>query len=178
MGKKSFFDKRGSNLLYFAPYLSYGTSLERIAMIRGMKTYLPKPGEIERKCFLVDAQDKILGRLATRIAKLLIGKDEPFYTPHLECGDQVVVINAKGIRVTGKKSKQKTYERYTGYPGGRRIFTFEQVKAKDPTFIIREAVRRMLPKNRLADKMLKHLHVYPDASHKQAAQKPIPIQLN
>lgn len=142
-----------------------------------MKTFLPKPKDIERKCFLVDAQNQILGRLATRVATLLMGKDETFYTPHMECGDQVVVINAKGICVTGRKSKDKIYQRYTGYPGGRRTFTFEQVQAKKPELIITEAVRRMLPKNRLAEKMLKRLRVYAAGQHKQAAQKPIPIQL-
>ncbi len=141
-----------------------------------MKTYLPKPNEIERKCFLVDAEGQILGRLATRVATILMGKDEPFYTPHMECGDQVVVINAKGIRVTGRKVKQKIYQHYTGYPGGRHVQTFEEVQAEKPEMIITEAVRRMLPKNRLAEKMLKRLRVYAGAEHRQAAQKPIPIQ--
>ncbi len=142
-----------------------------------MKTYLPKPNEIERKCFLVDAQDKILGRLATRVAVILMGKDEPFYTPHMECGDQVIVINAKGIRVTGRKNKEKIYQNYTGYPGGRHTINFEDLQAKNPELIITEAVRRMLPKNRLAEKMLKRLRVYAGTEHRQAAQKPVPIQI-
>ena len=142
-----------------------------------MKTYLPKAGEIDRKCFLVDAQGQILGRLATRVATILMGKDEAFYTPHIECGDQVVVINAKGIRVTGRKAKTKMYQNYTGYPGGRHTINFEDLQVKKPELIITEAVRRMLPKNRLADKMLKHLRVYAGAEHRQAAQKPVPIQL-
>ena len=142
-----------------------------------MKTYLTKPNEIERKCFLVDAQGKILGRLATRVATILMGKDEVFYTPHMECGDQVVVINAKGIRVTGRKNKEKIYQNYTGYPGGRHTITFEDLQAKKPELIITEAVRRMLPKNRLAEKMLKRLRVYSGTEHRQSAQQPIPIQL-
>ena len=142
-----------------------------------LRTYIPKVGEIQRKSFLVDAQGKILGRLAVKIATILIGKDEPFYTPNMECGDQVIVINAKGIRVTGHKSKQKVYQRYTGYPGGRYTATFEEVQAKNPEMIITEAVRRMLPKNRLGERMLKHLRVYAGAEHRQIAQKPIPIQL-
>ena len=142
-----------------------------------MKTYIPKANELERKSFLVDAQGQILGRLATRVATVLMGKDEPFYTPHMECGDQVVVINAKGIRVTGRKAKEKMYQRYTGYPGGRHSRTFEEVQAVEPEFIITEAVRRMLPKNRLAEKMLKRLRVYAGAEHRQTAQKPVPIQL-
>ena len=142
-----------------------------------MKTFLPKPKDIERKCFLVDAQNQILGRLATRVATILMGKDETFYTPHIECGDQVVVINAKGVRVTGRKNKEKIYQHFTGYPGGRRNFTFEQIQAKKPEYIITEAVRRMLPKNRLAEKMLKRLRVYPATEHRQSAQQPVPIQL-
>lgn len=142
-----------------------------------MKTYIPKTNEIERKCFLIDAQGKILGRLATRVATLLMGKDEPLYTPHMECGDQVVVINAKGVRVTGRKAKEKVYQHYTGYPGGRRTETFEELRTKAPELIITEAVRRMLPKNRLGDRMLKRLRVYAQAEHRQLAQKPIPIQL-
>src|SRR3989338_1539409 len=136
-----------------------------------MKTYIPKANEIERKCFLIDAQGQILGRLATRVATLLIGKDEPNYTPHMECGDQVVVINAKGIRVSGRKAKEKIYQHYTGYPGGRHTSTFEELQARKPELIITEAVRRMLPKNRLAEKMLKRLRVYPSAEHRQMAQK-------
>ena len=142
-----------------------------------MKTYIPKPNEIERKCFLIDAKGLILGRLATRIATILMGKDEPFYTPHMECGDQVIVINAKEIRVTGRKEKEKIYQRYTGYPGGRRTFTFEQIQARHPELILSEAVRRMLPKNRLAEKMLKHLRVYPGDKHRQTAQTPEPLQV-
>ena len=142
-----------------------------------MKTYIPKPNEIERKCFLIDAKGQILGRLATRIATILMGKDEPFYTPHMECGDQVIVINAKEICVTGRKEKEKIYQRYTGYPGGRRTFTFEQIQARRPELILSEAVRRMLPKNRLADKMLKRLRVYPGDKHRQTAQTPEPLQV-
>ena len=142
-----------------------------------MKTYLPKQGEIIRKTFLVDAQGKILGRLATRLAVILMGKDEPKYTPHMECGDQVIVINAKNIQVTGRKVKEKIYQHYTGYPGGRKTYTFEDLQATKPELIITEAVRRMLPKNRLGDKMLKRLIVYPGPDHRQKAQKPEPLEV-
>ena len=142
-----------------------------------IKTYIPKVGEIERKCFLVDAEGKILGRLATKIATILIGKDEPNYTPHMECGDQVIVVNAKKIRVTGRKVEEKMYQHYTGYPGGRRTYTFRELRAKKPERILSEAVRRMLPKNRLGDKMLKRLRVYEGPEHAQIAQTPVPIQL-
>ncbi len=142
-----------------------------------MKTYLPKQGELKRKTVLIDAQGKILGRLATRVATMLMGKDEVYYTPHMDCGDQVIVINAKEIRVTGRKEKEKIYQHYTGYPGGRRTYTFENLRERKPEYIIMEAVRRMLPKNRLGDKMLKHLRVYPGAEHRQAAQQPIPTEI-
>ncbi len=139
------------------------------------KTYIPKPSEIERKCWLIDANDRVLGRLATQVVILLMGKDEAFYTPHIECGDQVVVINAKGIRLTGRKAKTKVYQHYTGYPGGRHVTSFEEMQSQKPEFIVTEAVRRMLPKNRMRDKILKRLHVYGDEKHRQGAQKPVPI---
>lgn len=142
------------------------------------KTYIPKQNQIDKKCFLLNADGKILGRLATEAAKLLTGKDETFYTPHMECGDQVVVINAKGIRVTGRKNKTKIYQHYTGYPGGRRTATYEEVHAEKPEFVITEAIRRMLPKNRMRAKILRRLHVYAGAEHRQAAQKPISYSLS
>ena len=142
------------------------------------KTYIPKVGEIDRKCFLIDAEGQILGRLAVKVATLLTGKDEPMYVPHMECGDQVIVINARKIRVTGRKLKDKTYDHYTGYPGGRTEITFEMMQQKKPEFIITEAVRKMLPKNRLRPKMLKRLHVYADATHRQAAQQPVTLSLS
>lgn len=142
-----------------------------------MKTYVPKAGELKRRTVLIDAQGKILGRLATRIATMLMGKDEVYYTPYMECGDQVVVINAKEIRVTGRKEKQKIYQHYTGYPGGRRTYTLEKMRETHPDQIIIEAVRRMLPKNRLAEKMLKRLRVYAGATHRQAAQQPVTIEI-
>ncbi len=142
-----------------------------------MRTYLPKQGELKRRTVLINAQGKILGRLATRVATMLMGKDEVYYTPHMECGDQVIVINAKEIRVTGRKEKEKIYQHYTGYPGGRRTYTFEALRESKPDYIIMEAVRRMLPKNRLGDKMLKRLRVYPGAEHRQTAQQPVTIEI-
>ena len=142
------------------------------------KTYIPKAGEIERKWYLIDAKDQILGRLATRISRLLTGKDKPLYTPHLECGDHVVVINAKKIRVTGNKLKDKLYRHYTGYPGGLHESTLEVMMVKKPEDVIMLAVERMLPKNRMGAKMIKHLHVYSEETHEQQAQKPVPLPLN
>jgi len=136
------------------------------------KTFIPKEKDIVHKWYLIDAKDKVLGRLAVKLATLLTGKRKVIYTPHMECGDHVVVINAKNIRVTGNKLKDKIYAHYTGYPGGRREFTLETLMTKKPTFVITEAVRKMLPKNRMGDKILKHLHVYEDANHEHQAQKP------
>jgi large subunit ribosomal protein L13 len=141
------------------------------------KTFLPKQNEIERKCYLIDAKNKILGRLATRVATILMGKDETYYTPHMQTGDQVVVINAKDVKLSGKKAEQKSYQHYTGYPGGLRIESYEHVMAKNPSRVITEAVRKMLPKNRTRAKLLKHLHVYADAKHEQAAQKPEVLEI-
>ena len=142
-----------------------------------MRTYLPKQEDLKRRTVLINAQGKILGRLATRVAMMLMGKDEVYYTPHMECGDQVIVINAKEIRVTGRKEKEKIYQHYTGYPGGRRTSTLEEVRRDKPEYIISEAVRRMLPKNRLAEKMMKRLRVYAGAEHRQAAQQPVPVEI-
>ncbi len=139
------------------------------------RTYIPKVNELEKKWFLIDAKDQVLGRLATKIARLLMGKGKVIYTPHLECGDHVVVVNAKKIRVTGNKMKDKVYSHYTGYPGGLHQYSFETLLAKRPGEIIIRAVERMLPKNRLASKMIKHLHVYAEESHEQGAQKPVAI---
>jgi len=142
-----------------------------------VETYMPKQGQIERRCVLMNAEGQILGRFATHVATILMGKDEPFYTPHLQCGDQVIVINAEQIRVTGRKAKTKQYQTYSGYPGGRRVVSFEKMREQYPERIIKEAVRRMLPGNRLRAKILKQLHVYKGSQHPHAAQKPVTIEL-
>ena len=137
-----------------------------------MKTYSAKPGEIERKWYVVDAEGKTLGRLATQIAGKLRGKDKPSYTPHVDTGDFVIVVNAKKIAVTGKKLSQKRYYRHSGYPGGLRSRTLEQMIAQKPTDVIRGAVKGMLPKNRLAAKQLTKLKVYAGPTHPHTAQQP------
>ncbi len=139
------------------------------------RTYIPKQTEIEQKWYLVDAKDQILGRLATRLARLLTGKAKRLYTPHLDCGDHVIVINAKKIRVTGNKLKAKIYTHYTGYNAGLKITNLEALLAKKPTAVIFKAVERMLPKNRMQARMMKRLHVYPDETHEQQAQKPVTL---
>ncbi len=147
--------------------------------IRGldMKTYIPKAAEIEKKWYLVDANDKILGRLATEIAKVLSGKNKPIYTPHLDVGDFVVVINAGKVKVTGGKEQKKIYYHYSGYPGGMKERTYQQVLDKRPEMIIRHAVRGMLPKSRLGRKMFKKLKVYPGEKHPHQAQQPERLEL-
>ncbi len=147
--------------------------------IRGldMKTYIPKAAEIEKKWYLVDANDKILGRLATEIAKVLSGKNKPIYTPHLDVGDFVVVINAGKVKVTGGKEQKKIYYHYSGYPGGMKERTYQQVLDKRPEMIIRHAVRGMLPKSKLGRKMFKKLKVYPGEKHPHQAQQPERLEL-
>jgi large subunit ribosomal protein L13 len=138
------------------------------------KTTLPRPGNYTRQWLLIDAKDKVLGRLATRLATILIGKHKPIYCPHEDVGDFVVLINAKHIRVTGRKMQQKEYDRYTYYPGGRKVQSMEELMQKDPERVIRLAVRRMMPKNRLARRQLKKLKIYPESEHNHQAQNPQP----
>lgn len=136
-----------------------------------MKTYMAKPKEIERKWYLVDAQNKVLGRLATEVANILRGKHKPTYTPHLDTGDFVVVINASKIRLTGNKLEDKVKYRHTGYPGGIKATNFEKIVATKPEMAIHEAVRGMLPHNKLSRAQLKKLKVYSDNEHPHEAQK-------
>lgn len=133
-----------------------------------MKTEATRSSDIKRQWHLIDAEKKVLGRLASKIAPLLIGKTKPYYTPHLDCGDWVVIINASKIKVTGKKEKQKLYQHHTGYPGGFREYTFTQMMAKDPRKVIALAVKGMLPKNKLRSQRLKRLRVFVDETHSYA----------
>lgn len=137
-----------------------------------MKTFSAKPGAVGRNWVLLDAQDQVLGRLASRAASLLMGKHKPEYTPHVDTGDFVVVVNAASVKLTGRKLDQKTYWRHTGYPGGIRSRSAREVLATRPEWMIREAVRGMLPKNVLGRKLLTKLKVYAEGSHPHAAQKP------
>ncbi len=142
-----------------------------------MKTYRPTEKDFARKTYLIDANGKTLGRLATRVASLLIGKGKSCVSVDQLSGDQVIIINAKDIHVTGQKKKQKIYKHYSGYPGGIKTYTFEELMAEKPTEIIIRAVSRMLPKNKLGREMLRRLRVYSDANHKQEAQKPIAFEV-
>lgn len=143
-----------------------------------MKTIVTKPGELERRWLLVDAEGKVLGRLAVAIATVLMGKHRPTYTPNIDCGDFVVVVNAEKIRLTGKKMDTKFHERYSGYPGGRTVTPIRTVLEKHPERVIREAVRRMLPKNTLGRHMLSKLKIYAGGEHPHEAQNPEPVELD
>lgn len=140
-----------------------------------MKSSVLKPAEVKRRWWVLDAQDKILGRLATRIARLLMGRDKPTYTPHVDCGDFVVVINARGVRVTGRKAQAKIYYHHTGYPGGLVAEPFWRLKERAPELVIERAVKGMLPKNRLRARMLRRLKVYPGPAHPHQAQAPVQL---
>lgn len=142
-----------------------------------MKTYAVKASEIERTWWVVDAADQTLGRLATRIATLLEGKHKPIYSPHLDTGDHVVVVNAAKVKVTGNKLVQKQYYRHSGYPGGFREESLQAVMARKPEIVIERAVKGMLPQNRLGRAMIKKLKVYPGADHPHQAQAPTAFEL-
>ena len=137
-----------------------------------MKTYIAKDKDIKKGWRIIDARDKILGRLAAKVASVLIGKDKVIYSPHQNIGDEVIVINAARIKVTGKKLAQKEYKRYSAYPGGLKIENMEAVLKKDPTRVVRHAVSGMLPKTKLGEKILKKLRVYADDKHPHASQNP------
>lgn len=140
-----------------------------------MSTTIARPADVQRSWFVVDAADQVLGRLASRIASVLRGKHKPTYTPHVDCGDFVVVVNADKIKLTGRKLDQKQYHRYSGYPGGLHSRTARQVLDTHPERVLQAAVKRMLPKNRLARDMYSKLKVYAGESHPHAAQKPQPF---
>ncbi|MGB9235837.1 MAG: 50S ribosomal protein L13 [Terriglobales bacterium] len=137
-----------------------------------MSTYFPKEGEIARKWFVVDATGQPLGRLASRVARILMGKENPKYTPFIDTGDHVVVINAEQVKVTGMKTEQKLYQHYTGYPGGLRTEDLKKRMVRKPELVIEQAVSRMLPKNKLGKQMFTKLKVYRGDKHPHAAQKP------
>lgn len=138
-----------------------------------MKTYVVKKNDLKRQWYLVDAQDKVLGRLAAKIAAILRGKHKAIFTPHLDTGDGVVVINAAKIKITGRKLKQKIYRRFSGYPGGLREVSLENMLDKKPTMVIRLAVQRMLPSGPLGRDLIKKLKIYADDKHCQQAQNPV-----
>jgi large subunit ribosomal protein L13 len=142
-----------------------------------MKSFMAKKEDVRRRWLLVDAEGAVLGRMAARIAPMLMGKTEPTYTPHVDAGDFVIVVNADKVRLTGKKAKEKEYDHYTHYPGGRKVVSFADMMAKKPEKVVTLAVKRMLPKNKLGRKMLTRLKVYRGSEHQHQAQRPEKIEL-
>jgi len=142
-----------------------------------VKTYVTKPDEVQREWFVVDASGKTLGRLATEVARILRGKHKPTYSPMIDVGDYVIVVNAEKVRVTGRKLTQKFYYRHSGYPGGFKQVSLRDMLARHPTRVIEYAVRGMLPKNALGRRMFKKLKVYAGPDHPHQAQNPKPLEL-
>lgn len=142
-----------------------------------MKTYSAKPQEVEHGWYIVDATGKVLGRVATEIARRLRGKHKPEFTPHVDTGDYIVVVNVDKLRVTGNKTKDKLYHRHTTYPGGIRTTNFEKLQAKHPERVLQLAVKGMLPKGPLGYAMIKKMKLYAGADHPHSAQQPKPLQI-
>ena len=142
-----------------------------------MPTFSAKPAEVKREWYVVDAGEKVLGRIATEIASRLRGKHKPEYTPHVDTGDHVVVVNAARVKVTGRKTSDKIYHRHSGYPGGLRSMSFEKLQERAPGRAIELAVKGMLPRGPLGRAMFRKLHVYAGATHPHAAQQPRPLEL-
>ena len=142
-----------------------------------MKSYMAKPGSVDRKWYVVDAQDMVFGRLASQVAAILRGKNKPEFTPHVDTGDYVIIINAEKAVFTGKKLDQKLYRTHSGYVGSMKETKYAQTMEKKPEFLMYEAVRRMLPKNKLGRQMLKKLRVYKGAEHGHEAQMPVALEL-
>jgi large subunit ribosomal protein L13 len=142
-----------------------------------MSTYMAKPGEIQGQWHVIDATDQVLGRIAARVSLILQGKHKPTYTPHVDTGDFVVVLNADKIKVTGKKAEVIEYDTYSRYPGGRHVYSFETMKRLHPERLLQLAVKRMLPKNKLGRGQLTKLKIYKGADHPHAAQQPKELKL-
>ena len=142
------------------------------------RTISANAATVTKEWVVIDATNEVLGRLASQIAKILRGKNKPGYTPHVDCGDYVIVVNAEKVKLTGDKLTEKVYVRHTGYPGGQRFATAQDYLKKKPEFVIEEAVRGMLPKTRLGEAIFKNLKVYAGAEHPHAAQNPKAIKLN
>jgi len=137
-----------------------------------MTSTLAKAGQVDRKWYVIDAEGKTLGRLASEAASILRGKKKPIFTPHVDCGDYVIIVNADKVAVTGKKRTDKVYKRHTGYPGGLKEMTFDEMMEKHPTEAVRHAVKGMMPKGKLGRQMFKKLKVYAGPEHEHQAQKP------
>ncbi len=141
------------------------------------KTYMAKAGDVQRKCYLIDAKDKILGRIATKAASCLRGKNKSIYTPHVDTGDQVIIINADKIKVTGRKLQRKEYQKYSGYHSGRKTVTLEKMLKNAPTQVLHLAITRMIPRGPLGYSVRRKLKIYAGDQHPHQAQKPVAIEI-
>ena len=141
-----------------------------------MKTYMAKPAEVDRKWYVVDATDMVLGRLASQVAMVLRGKNKPTFTPNVDTGDYVIIINADKVRLTGKKLEKKYYRYHTGYIGGLKEVQYKKLMAEKPEFVVYKAVKGMLPKNAIGRTMIKKLHVYAGNEHNHQAQQPVELK--
>ena len=147
-------------------------------MANNNKSYMAKPGEVEKKWYVVDATDAILGRLSSQVATILRGKNKPEFTPNVDCGDFVIVINCNKVRLTGKKLEQKYYRHHTGYIGGLKEVQYKKIMQEKPEFAVYKAVKGMLPKNSLGEAMLTKLRVYAGSEHPHSAQQPVGLKLD
>lgn len=147
-------------------------------MAKNNKSYMAKPGEVEKKWYVVDATDAILGRLSSQVATILRGKNKPEFTPNVDCGDFVIVINCNKVRLTGKKLEQKYYRHHTGYIGGLKEVQYKKIMQEKPEFAVYKAVKGMLPKNSLGEAMLTKLRVYAGSEHPHSAQLPVELKLD
>jgi ribosomal protein L13 len=147
-------------------------------MAKNNKSYMAKPGEVEKKWYVVDATDAILGRLSSQVATILRGKNKPEFTPNVDCGDFVIVINCNKVRLTGKKLEQKYYRHHTGYIGGLKEVQYKKIMQEKPEFAVYKAVKGMLPKNSLGEAMLTKLRVYAGSEHPHSAQQPVELKLD
>jgi large subunit ribosomal protein L13 len=145
--------------------------------VRVLKTYSPKIGDIEKKWFVIDAEGQVLGRLASKVATILRGKHKPIWAPHMDVGDFVIVVNADKIRLTGRKAEQKVYYRHSRYPGGLKSIQYDRIMAKRPEFVLEQAVKGMLPHNKLGRQMFKKLKLYASPDHPHTAQQPEKLEL-
>jgi len=168
---------QGLTTWHSTPYYPRLFETDLFGVVAEMKTFSAKPAEVKRDWFVIDATDKTLGRMATEIARRLRGKHKPEYTPHVDTGDYIVVINAEKVAVTGNKAAAKQYHRYTGYVGGLKTTTFEKLVKEKPEYIIQTAVKGMLPKNPLGRAMFRKLKVYAGAEHQHTAQQPKPLDV-
>lgn len=155
----------------------YGNEMPEL-LTKSQKTPVAKPADIDREWYLVDADGVVLGRLAARVAEVLMGKHKPTYTPHVDAGDGVIVVNATSVRLTGKKAEEKTYFRHSGYMGGAKFVPLKRMMERHPDFVVKRAVRGMLPKTKLGKQMLQKLRVYagPEHPHKGLATKPLEVK--